>query len=248
MSKIWWSNDNYISFNKEHPVDVIDKIIDSKQALVSTGPYNNVVRYAHNDKIYFVKRYHKAGSSWIRKLTRSRVRNEWENLVYFHRLGIRTPNIVAYGECKKFGMYDKGYLITENVDNAKDIEAIAKDNMPQFRSRQWRLQVIEQVAAYTGILHEEGFSHNDLKWRNILATLDDEPLVYFFDCPLGRHRVMRSGQRGYMKDLATLEKWAMLYLSKTDRLRFYLQYRNIKKLTQGDKLYIKKINQFFSEK
>lgn len=245
MALIWWSNDAYHAFHAQHPIETIDALIDKKEGLVSTGPYNNVLRHEFAGATYYIKRYHRAGSSWIRKWLRSRVRNEWENLIYFARLGIPIPTVLAYGEYRKYGMYSKGYLMTEGVLNAKDLEAVAKEHHPKFKKRQWLKSVMRQVAINTRKLHDEGFTHNDLKWRNILVTLNDAPVVYFFDCPLGRYRYGCSKKRGILKDLATLDKWAKQYLSRTDRLRFYMMYQNIRRVTEKDKKAIKKIDDFF---
>jgi len=249
MRMIWWNNDAYKEFHKQHPMEVIDGLFETKEIpCVSHGPYNQVLRYEFGNSAYFIKRYHRWGSSLLRKWFRSRVRNEWENLIYFSRIGIPTPSLLAYGECRSWGTYQKGYLITEAVPEGKDLEAIAKEPHPLFLEREWRKAAIRQVALHLQLLHREGFTCHDLKWRNILATLTSLPTVYFFDCPLGRHRSAFSKHHGVLKDLATLDKWAKQYLSRTDRLRFYFMYQNLRTLREKDRKIIGKINDFFSRK
>jgi hypothetical protein len=51
--------------------------------------------------------------------------------------------------------------------------------------------------------------------------------------------------RGVVKDLACLDKVGRKALSRTDRLRFYLAYRQQQKLTRSDVREIDKICHFF---
>jgi RIO-like serine/threonine protein kinase len=92
-------------------------------------------------------------------------------------------------------------------------------------------------------MHAHGFVHNDLKWRNLLV--DTAGKLYFIDCPSGgfwrgpflRYRIV--------KDLACLDKMAKYHLSRTDRLRFYLDYAGKRRLADEDKKIVRKIVRFF---
>ena len=48
-----------------------------------------------------------------------------------------------------------------------------------------------------------------------------------------------------VKDLACLDKVAKYHLSRTQRLRFYLQYRQRSRLSRGDKQRVRQILKFF---
>ena len=93
--------------------------------------------------------------------------------------------------------------------------------------------------------NDAGFVHNDLKWRNLLVTNGDAPVVHLIDCPSGgfwwgpflRYRIV--------KDLACLDKVAKYHLTRTQRLRFYLDYAGRDRLTGGDKRRVRRIVRFF---
>src|SRR3546814_12862719 len=90
------------------------------------------------------------------------------------------------------------------------------------------LPICRQLAGYTRTMHENRFTHNDLKWRNLL--IDEQSRLFFIDCPTGDFC------RGFWlkyrltKDLACLDKVAKYHLSATQRLRFYLQYCQLNRL------------------
>ena len=85
--------------------------------------------------------------------------------------------------------------------------------------------------------------HNDLKWRNLLV--DQAGQVSLIDCPSGafwwgpllRYRID--------KDLACLDKVASKVLSRSQRLRFFLQYQGRERLTAIDKRQVRRIVKFF---
>jgi tRNA A-37 threonylcarbamoyl transferase component Bud32 len=92
-------------------------------------------------------------------------------------------------------------------------------------------------------MHDHHFTHNDLKWRNILV--DAAGTVYFIDCPIGNYWVSFMLRHRVTKDLATLDKVAKYHLSATQRLRFYLQYRRRERLNASDKVRVRRIAHFY---
>jgi hypothetical protein len=93
-------------------------------------------------------------------------------------------------------------------------------------SREERAQVVCQLADITRRLHEAHFFGRSLVWRNILVSRSGSAGVKLFliDCPRGgAARFGRARRR--LRDLATLDKCAMQYCSRAERLRFLLAYR-----------------------
>lgn len=215
---------------------------------LSSHSLSEVLRMSFDGTAYYVKRYFFGGKHLRKYLSRSRCRAEWENLIYCQKLGIKTPNVVAYGEEKKKGLFNgRAVLITEEVKNTRDLAYLSEHQPELFRDRAWKQRVFQQVAANLAKLHGERFIHNDLNWRNILVSLDDEAQVYFFDIPMGR-KYLTNFNRFAAKDLAYLDKYGKKVLSRTDRLRFYCYYRGIKKLTAADKAVILRTFEFFKPK
>jgi tRNA A-37 threonylcarbamoyl transferase component Bud32 len=211
------------------------------------------------DRVYYLKIYHSRGK-WLRRyLGRSRVQSEWQNLRLFEQLAVPTARVVGYGERGQ-----QGLLITEELPGTIDLAALARK--PACFAQLDVAAVIDQLSGYVRTLHRHGFVHNDLKWRNILvahgdrnrfqdnaspevmpnkSAVDNELDVYIIDCPQGRRLLGPMLTRGIVKDLACLDKVAKYRLSRTQRLRFYLKYRELDRLYAREKREIVRILRFF---
>lgn len=208
---------------------------------------SRLVRYRDGDDYYYIKTYTSRGR-WLRKfIGRSRTRAEWENLQAFVAMGIPTADLVAYGESYTSGSYC-GTLITREVIGTSDLAALADSGHSLLGDRQWRLQIIRRLSETVQKMHGHGFVHNDLKWRNILAHVTVDPMVYLIDCPLGRKMPGPFLVRGRIKDLACLDKIARRQLSKMERLRFYLAYKGKSRLSVKDKKEIYRVLRFFERR
>ncbi|WP_341303901.1 lipopolysaccharide kinase InaA family protein [Pseudomonas sp. TMP25] len=210
---------------------------------LTTDPLSEVIRVERNGVRYYVKRYWGGGKGLRRYIGRPRVKAEWQNLKYFAKWGVATAPIVAFGLERQFGHFVRGALITREISNTEDLSLLANNDDPRLREPRWVDAVSRQLALATRTLHEHHFTHNDLKWRNLLVN--DRVELFLIDCPTGtfwwgpllRYRII--------KDLACLDKVASKVLSRTQRLRFYLQYRGRSRLSAGDKRRIRKVMGFF---
>lgn len=210
---------------------------------LTKDPLSEVIRIERDGVRYYVKRYWGAGKGLRRYLGRPRVKAEWQNLKLFAKWGIPTAPIVAYGLERNAGAFVRGALVTRELENTLNLAELAEYEDQRLADRGWVLHVSQQVAQGTRTLHEHHFTHNDLKWRNLLVN--DKAELFFIDCPTGsfwwgpllRYRII--------KDLACLDKVAKRVLSRTQRLRFYLQYRDRRRLSEGDKRRVLQILKFF---
>jgi hypothetical protein len=210
---------------------------------ITSDPLSEVRRVEIEGIRYYVKRYHGAGKGLRRFIGRPRVKAEWQNLRHFERWGIPTAPIVAHGLQRQGGAFVRGALITQELVGTADLAQLASAGDPRLQDRVWVARVSDQLAAATRTLHDHHFTHNDLKWRNLLV--DEQGLLYLIDCPTGafwwgpllRHRIV--------KDLACLDKVAKYQLSRTQRLRFYLAYRGRKRLNAADKVRIRQVVHYF---
>ena len=244
---MWFLNDVYSEKIKNN-FSNLEKVFALNGEKLSSHSLSEVIKVEIDNRVFYVKRYFCGGKGLRKHIGRSRCRAEWENLMYFNRLGIKTPEVVAYGEEKKLGAFTgRGVLITEETANTKDLDRIASSNDPLFEKYHWRLQVANQVAENVRKLHSARFIHNDLNWRNILVTLETKPEVIFLDVPMGRKHYF-TFKRFAAKDIAYLDKKAKQFLSKSFRLRFYLLYKQKNKLINGDKKFIEKTFSFFCKK
>ena len=210
---------------------------------LTSDPLSEVIRVELDGTRYYVKRYWGAGKGLRRYLGRPRVKAEWQNLKLFAKWGIPTAPIIAHGLERRAGAFVRGALVTRELENTRDMAEMASQGDPRLHDSHWVAAVSRQLASHTRTLHDHSFTHNDLKWRNLLVN--DKVELFFIDCPTGsfwwgpllRYRIV--------KDLACLDKVAKYHLTRTQRLRFYLQYRQRSRLSRGDKQRVRKILRFF---
>lgn len=221
----------------------MDTVFELKGKAISKGSQSVIFSQEIEGKTYFVKRYHRSKGlgSW---LGFSRFHVEVKNQLWFNKIGVSAARVVAYGEEKFILKTLKGVLITKGIDDVTDLAAIAKNHPEKFHNARWRNAVIVDLAQVIAKLHQNYFCHNDLHWRNVLIQekeANTEPKIYLIDCPSGKHLFWPFLYYRKLKDLASLDKLAPNYLSQTQRLRFYLKYRQISKLSKKDKAMIHEV-------
>lgn len=161
----------------------------------------------------------------------SKARCEFLNYEAFVGLGIRCAERIACGEMRDWmGRLQRAFIITRAIPGAMTLPEFAKQH-PRAEcsphNRSLRSSVLEQVATMTRQIHDAGFHHQDLVWRNILVTLapGDDPKVWWIDCPRGGFdRWSPWRRRKRIKDLASLDKAASRHCSRAERLRFLCAY------------------------
>jgi len=243
VSTIQWTLDHTVNDATEMELfSSFDRIFDMVGEVVSKGEFCETIRVVAGGRDYYVKRYRAQGKHRWKAFSRNRPVTEYRNLTYFSRLDIPVPRIVGYGSQRSMlGLFRRGAIITEGVPQATDLQSLFLTQPGLFRNRPWLLQVLRLLADYVRRIHEDSFTHIDLKWRNILATTTEPPRVFFIDCPSGSHKLPLRHKHFLVKDLASLDRLAAQRLSRTTRLRFYLWYRNQAHLTDEDKKLIVKV-------
>lgn len=229
---------------EESAFNTLQAAVEQQGKIISRDPVSHVKKINVNDTTYYIKIYHRNGKGVRNHLGRGRIRGEWENLLYFQQLSIPTPRLIAYGHNCHLGQFKLGALITEEI-KSNDLATLAKNHKSLFQSPTWLNHVLSQCADYTKRLHDQGFIHWDLKWRNILVSTETIPQVYFFDCPLGRKQYGWLRKRGIVKDLACLDKVALKTLSRSQRLKFFKLYLGVEQLSSTDKKMASRILCFF---
>jgi tRNA A-37 threonylcarbamoyl transferase component Bud32 len=219
-----------------------NRVFEMEGQSVSSGRFCRTIKVAAgNHPFYYVKRYHVRLKGFWKAFGRSRPMVEARNVTYFARLGIPVPQIVGYGRQRILGLFIRGAIVTKEVPQAIDLQTLFRTRADLWKNRPWFFQVLRLVANYVWRIHEDGFTHGDLKWRNILVTTMDEPCVFFIDCPRGGRKSSFSWRQFVVKDLASLDRPAAKHLSRATRLRFYLWYRNETRLTQENKALIARV-------
>ena len=249
----WWVNPDYAKTEAARAFASLDAVFALDGELITSDQLSRVLRLQVGDRRYYVKRYQDAGLNLLRRwfglrdwLGPQRVRKEWENLQAFAAWGIPTATLVAYGQERRAGRFVRGALITEEIPQTLDLAKMALQGDSRLKNRRWVAQMSRQIAAYARTMHQAGFAHNDLKWRNILVDASTTPTAYLIDCPAGSYWWQPFLNYRIIKDLACLDKVAKYQLTRTQRLRFYLDYTQQARLSAVDKQKIRKIIAFFA--
>lgn len=225
--------------------DSLDAALACEGEQINTSDMSTLIRIKVGQSSYYVKKYHRGGRYFRRRLGRSRVRAEWENNFYFNQIGVPTARLVGYGE-RSVPFSDRiGALVIEELENVQDMAKVLKSGHPKLQDRSWLAAVTSKIACYTKLLHGRGFVHGDLKLRNILVGFGNDPEVYIIDCPDGSIKKSVLFTRGVVKDLACLDRTAKEYLSGSQRLSFYKRYCETDRLKPADKRRLTRILTFF---
>ncbi len=241
VSRRWRLEAAYRAGPYAEAVGSLDAVFQLSGELVSGDPVSQVLKVTVRDTTFYVKRYFAGGKNLRRYMGRSRVAREWRSLQHFAAVDIPTPPLVAYGEDRVFGLFRRGALVTEAVDEAPPLSVLAAVGDSRLRDPRWIRCLSEQVASHTRRLHAGQFAHSDLNWRNILIKLSEPPKAFFLDSPAGGRWYGPMLAYRKVKDLAHLDESAKRHLSQTQRLRFFLSYRGRRRLDASDKLLIKRV-------
>lgn len=172
-----------------------------------------------------------------------KARREFQNLATLRAMDLDAPEPVAFGEERKAGWLVRSYLISKGVPDPTPLHEFVRDQlatMPANASRPLRRTLIANLAACTRRLHERRFVHHDYFWRNILLSGGRPDRFFLIDAHKGRRWRSRSGIAARASDLAALDSAAPHFFRRTERLRFFLLYREHRTLDADDKALIRK--------
>lgn len=148
---------------------------------------------------------------------KSKARREYENLERLRAWGFDAPSPIAYTEERRAGWMTRSSLITEAIPDAVPLDAHG----------QLPLDLADTIRR----LHDRGFVHHDLYWRNIILS---GHRFFLLDAHKG-------GPGDIAQDLATLDAAAPFFFRRTERLRFFLRYRQHNSLTGADKQLLRRV-------
>ncbi len=237
----------YAEMLRDAGLDTVQKVLcHPGHALAAWSRSSDVIRFDLEDKStsFFIKRYHYP--RWRNRfkgmfrgtlLKASRARSEYQSLRQMRQLGIQGVRPVAFGE-RRIGLFVKScFIITEAVPDATALSNFIQNfsSTTSPRSVAIRREILTSLARQVRHMHEAGFVHRDLFWRNVLIRcLPGERFeFYFLDASVGRW-IRRSSRReeSIVADLAAMGAAAPHFCSKPDQLRFLLEYLGVKKLSE----------------
>lgn len=239
-----------------HGLDTVARVLAcGGDHLAAWSRTSDVIRVDFTDGpgAVFIKRYHypRWRHRW-RAFFRgvffgaSRARNEFHTLQRMRALGIHAVRPVAWGERRFTHFVQSCFLITEAVPEAMSLAAFAQSygrpEQGRRASPRVRHEFLRSLAEEIRRMHEAGFVHQDLFWRNVLVRpLSQERFeFYFLDASLGRRirRARARREKKFVYDLAALSVLAPDFCSRADQLRFMRTYLNASTLSETDRAWL----------
>lgn len=199
------------------------------------GGWSGVVRTtladpAHGETGIFVKlQENHVYRSW-RTLFRpaSTAQREFSNLQQIRAAGVPTLEPVYFAERRVDGKL-RAILVTRELFGFQSLDT-PRYNPPAGLPRSRRDRLIASIAATVRRLHQHQFQHNCLYPKHLFAreTGDGNYEVRLIDLEKAKRRWLQ--RPIWLRDLGTLHRHAENW-SRTDRLRFFLAYREEHRLS-----------------
>ena len=152
--------------------------------------------------------------------------------------GIGTPHVIACGERWGTVFEHRSFLMTEQVTDSRSLESQPPscfDGPPVPRKQR---DFIGRLALFIKRFHETGYRHRDLYLSHIFCSDRGE----FCLIDLARASRPIRQRRFQVKDIAQLHySVPARFVTRADRLRFYLAYAGSRRLRPQDKAFIRKV-------
>lgn len=182
-----------------------------------------------SSRTYFIKVYRYSGRQWRHRFRTDKATIEANNYAVLRdAVGIGCPEVVAYGARRGGWRLLDAVIVTRAIPDVIDLQQLFERRWPSARASlgdRNRRAVLDSVAATVRRMHERGFRHIDLQWRNILIGESDaaRPRVYLIDAPRGGcYRDAGRLTSGQLRDLSCLNKEARRRLTRGEQLRYLL--------------------------
>jgi tRNA A-37 threonylcarbamoyl transferase component Bud32 len=202
----------------------------------------------------YIKRYHYP--RWRQRIegmfrgtyfNNTRARNEYRVLALMRSLGIQAVKPIAFGERRILHFCRSCFLITEAVPGAMSLVSFIRTfsrHPSSTKTRRVKLEILTSLAQQVRHMHEAGFVHRDLFWRNVLIRPlpDDRFEFYFLDASVGKRiRITQRRQESIVHDIAAMGVLGPEFCSKADQLRFLLVYLDTDRLSRDDRAWLRQV-------
>jgi hypothetical protein len=206
------------------------------------------------DPGFYVKRYYYA--TWRRRLRGTlrgtffgvhRGQAEFHLLNEMRLLGLPAVRPVAYGSRRVGHFVAACFLITEEVPGTRNLTTFARDVITGREPLGFaaRALLVRRLARQVAELHAAGFAHGQLFWRNVLVRTQPsgEPEFFFLDIrPRRGGRRLTRGGRWWVQELGHMAASARPFTSRSERMRFLVEYHGTRRLSPDVKRQIREIN------
>jgi tRNA A-37 threonylcarbamoyl transferase component Bud32 len=143
--------------------------------------------------------------------------------------GIRTARPLAAVDSRSWGMLNRSFFLSEEIENGKTADAYWREELLTVKGKegtQRRKRFLQGIGELFRCLHQQNVYHNDLKDANILVQPEFSTggeHFYLLDLE-GIRRYRRLNRRRQTKNLVQLTRTLGKYLRATEKLRFLESY------------------------
>jgi serine/threonine protein kinase len=227
-------NKNFRNDNLEEALLAGEKKLQERYQLTSvfssdtSRVYKFTVRFDGVDRGVYIKQY-LCRSVWdfIKHLVRaSRARRAFKATLILEKNVFEAPVVVAMGERKSSFFDRENFLVTLEVENAKQIYKFIPDNSEKLTKEQLqdKCELIRAFGRTVGRMHAAGIFHGDLKLVNVLARQEKNGWRFFFIDNERTRKFYRLLPWLRLKNLVQLNMHRSPCLTNSDRMRFFKAY------------------------
>ncbi len=202
--------------------------------LVKERPRRSIWRVQLPGLDFYLKNDHPPGASRLRRLLRAgATRSEYERGLAVAERGVPTPQPLAFAE--SLGGPPSGFLLTRTVLGSVPLDVFLVTILPTLppdRRSRLRQRVAVALGRLLARMHDAGVTHRDLHPGNLLLQADssDEPSLWLIDL----HAVHLGRSLGVSEaraNLVVLNRWFALRSERSDRLRCWQAYQEVRRST-----------------
>lgn len=176
--------------------------------------------------IYFKQYFCRSGWDFIKHLVRaSRAKRAFKASEVLTENGFETPVIIAMGECKSGFFNTRNFLVTLEVESAKQIHQLIPGSLENLTKEQLqgKRKLVRAFGQTVGRMHRAGIFHGDLRLGNVLARQEKSSWHFFFIDNERTRQFRRLPARLRLKNMVQINMFRD-GITNTDRLRFFKTY------------------------
>jgi tRNA A-37 threonylcarbamoyl transferase component Bud32 len=203
--------------------------------------YKLTVGFDNVDRgVYFKQYLYRSIWDFIKDFVRaSRAERAFKATEMLGENGFDTPTIIAMGEFRYGPCHTTNFLVTLEIENAKQIYQFISDGLQNLTRQQLqdKRELIRAFGRTVGRMHAVGIFHGDLRLGNILVRQDKNRWRFFFLDNERTRKFYRLPARLRLKNLVQVNMFPPTAMSNTDRMRFFREY-----WAQNEKAKAKKVD------
>jgi tRNA A-37 threonylcarbamoyl transferase component Bud32 len=200
--------------------------------LVKERPQRAIWRVVLPTVDFYLKHDRGTVRSWMQNVVRAGTAcAEFERGRELARRGVPTPEPLAFGQ--SISRQRCGYLLTRTIPDAAPLDVFLESSLAKWRTgrtARLRQRVAAALGRFLGDLHNAGVTHQDLHPGNLLVRVDAENEPHFWLIDLHAVRLGKPlGRSAGFDNLVILNRWFMLRSQRTDRLRSWRAYEQVRR-------------------